>query len=865
MNVLELQRLIPKVEGHKISTLDSWEDNIYVGTQDGFLLVFTVSEDGPTGKFTFNLDIKKSLGHGKKPVQQIQVFKDILKLFTLCDGNVDVLNLFTLEPTATMPITKGISLFCSEKRSPLYRICIQVNKKLSFYEYVGNFELIKEIALHEKAVTLEWYNGVVCIGLKKQYVLMELETAEVTPLFPLEKSTVPIINLMSDDILIVKDELGVFISDKGLPTRTNILWNSPPTAVGFLQPYTVALEPKNQCLEVHNILNQALVQSLPFPVKKNFKFIAKSEGSKHMLLASSTTIYTITAMTIEKQIERLLSMRKIKDVIALMEDVTANDRREEREMKLKKVHRECGLVLFRHLDLDDAFSHFQKSTIDPREIIEFYPDLLSIDTDYLPSEKRILLTDLVSILLRDEEAKERTLGLAKTLLINFLKQRLKTRDLSELAVKDIHTALMKLYLQVTEEDLKRNPMDELIALLKSTTILHMQDVEVAFQLEKKYNALGLLYRGAKEYEKALITWSKLGSGEYKDGGFTGVPESVELLSVLDFKESFVNLQLLWKYAEWVLLKNPEKGIQVFTSKLHPVPLDPKQVLEYLSPMNEKLVRLYLEFLVFDCQLTKEPDFPTRLAVIYVNSLLPIVKAKGMTGQDSVFIETRTKLLTLLRQAKSYAEPAILSLIISLPFYEEQIILYSRLNKHQKALEVIVDNLRDYDRAEAYCLEYKNDNTGLTLSLLRVYLADQKEEGDFIPKSALSLLNSHARELDPVMVLPLLPNDMPLQSVSEYLRKSIQGHIHTLRQGQIVKNLGKSESLNVKHKLSLMNKKSVTISKERMCPVCQKRMGDKYFCRFPNGQVVHFKCAGPEAPFTVCPVTGEDFKQPHQFF
>lgn len=57
----------------------------------------------------------------------------------------------------------------------------------------------------------------------------------------------------------------------------------------------------------------------------------------------------------------------------------------------------------------------------------------------------------------------------------------------------------------------------------------------------------------------------------------------------------------------------------------------------------------------------------------------------------------------------------------------------------------------------------------------------------------------------------------------------------------------------------MTNKSVHVTRERTCPVCQKRLGDKYFVRFPNGQVVHFKCAGPEPPFTVCPVTKEGMK------
>lgn len=57
----------------------------------------------------------------------------------------------------------------------------------------------------QKAVIMEWYKGVLCIGLQKEYILFDVETGEITPMFPLEKSTVPIIKLLSDDVLLAKD------------------------------------------------------------------------------------------------------------------------------------------------------------------------------------------------------------------------------------------------------------------------------------------------------------------------------------------------------------------------------------------------------------------------------------------------------------------------------------------------------------------------------------------------------------------------------------------------------------------------------------------------------------------------------------
>jgi hypothetical protein len=53
------------------------EESIYIGTDEGVLLQYTT--DG-------SLKQKKNLGHGKKPIEKILIFGDLMKLVTLC-GN----------------------------------------------------------------------------------------------------------------------------------------------------------------------------------------------------------------------------------------------------------------------------------------------------------------------------------------------------------------------------------------------------------------------------------------------------------------------------------------------------------------------------------------------------------------------------------------------------------------------------------------------------------------------------------------------------------------------------------------------------------------------------------------------------------
>lgn len=50
---IEWKILIPKIEGTKISSLSSWQDEIFIGTIDGQLICYTVEEDQASGKVIF--------------------------------------------------------------------------------------------------------------------------------------------------------------------------------------------------------------------------------------------------------------------------------------------------------------------------------------------------------------------------------------------------------------------------------------------------------------------------------------------------------------------------------------------------------------------------------------------------------------------------------------------------------------------------------------------------------------------------------------------------------------------------------------------------------------------------------------------
>lgn len=104
---------------------------------------------------------------------------------------------------------------------------------------------------------------------------------------------------------------------------------------------------------------------------------------------------------------------------------------------------------------------------------------------------------------------------------------------------------------------------------------------------------------------------------------------------------------------------------------------------------------YLEHLVLD-RRTKEVAYHTQLANIYLSHVLDSNK-NGVTPRDY-----RTKLQTFLRASSFYLPEKILELCTANHLHAERAILYEKLERHDEALLVFVNDLLDIDAAKDYC-------------------------------------------------------------------------------------------------------------------------------------------------------------------
>eukprot|EP01132_Coremiostelium_polycephalum_P000685 gene685-846_t len=698
------------------------------------------------------MEKKRSLGHGKKSIEKILLIPDVSKLLTLCDGNLDVLNLYNLEPTTPIgPASKGVTTFCIKKNSPDYRLCILSKRKLSFFEYVGVFELYKEVVLPDSPITLEWCQNTLCLGYRKEYAILDIDNEFHRVLFPLDR-TLPRTKLLpeSGKLLLTTEDVSVAINLLGEPVQGALQWSSNPISFAYYEPYLVTLL-QNKTIEIHDTFNERLVQAftkLPHP-SPPFMFHAISEGrgnGKDLLVLYSSgpnTVYCLNLGNPDGLIQELISSGNSEDAIRMFEiffkreraSISYEDSYDSEQEKLihrqrlAKIYEQIGLNDFYKFQYSSAFKYLNQSQIDPRSIIAFYPSYLPYQTNFRSSSASAT-EDIFQLIERyqhqqqlDDTKKLELIQESKLQLTHYLESKCTVAKADE--QKDIVTVLIKLYSEF-------NNRDKLIQLLRKSYQFFLQDVEEWLNSRKLYSNLGIIYQFTEKYRKALLLWLKLSNGELKDTHQSdGIEESISLLeggdsgtAVVNNNNNLVNnnvgpnleppKELIWEFAPYLISNYPDRAIRIFLKhRKDPLPVD--EVLEFLQPYGTKLYQRFLEFIIFE-EGNRTEYLHTRLASSYIDTIFNISPEfnnsnnsnnsnNNSTTTNCIIPEPtpeRHKLIDLLEFSNCYNASALLHRLRNSVLYEELVILYLRLSQYEMMFNIIVWKLKDFAKAEYIC-------------------------------------------------------------------------------------------------------------------------------------------------------------------
>ncbi|KAI9281130.1 CNH domain-containing protein [Sporodiniella umbellata] len=869
----------------RVESIFAHGDRLLIGTGSGQLLEYDIKEplvadDNEVPEVTLSKTMKT---FSKRPIEQLDIIKEIDLLVSLSDGLVSLHDLHTFELRMALAKTKGANLFAvqtmvemsPEENIPVLttRLAVAVRKKLLVFVWKDTqFCETKELNIPDRIKAMSWVGATkICLGFVSEYALMDVEEGKLTELFALAgpeagpmgalnnfynlsigaRGGKPMITkIPNNEMLLARDHLSIFLGLDGNPTRKEgIEWSGAPEQIGYSYPYVIAILPKH--VEIRNIQTLTLVQHIDLA---HTRFL--NQG-KLVYVASASQIYRLTPYSFSSQIDQLVEKQEYKEAVSLLDQIDAV-LVQNKEKKLIKIRTTYAHDMFQYGEYDKALDLFQELDTPPGEVIQLYPKIIAGKLSKFTPEEEATMEEAKKELERPPSrasSRANTISSAKrepvllagyhlrdavTYLIRYLtdkRQKLakKLNGASEGTTEEtilsqaalVDTTLLKAYMMTS---------DALVGpLLRVQNHCDVEECEAILMNKKKYKELVDLYNCKGMHERALDLLKKL--EDQTDGPLRGVSSTIRYLQKLGADQ----FDLVLKYSRWVLEKDPKNGMDIFIDDLAESETFPRDdVLSHLESISSDLVIQYLEYIIQDLR-DESPEYHDRLVFAYLDKINLHKKQKDNKDNMS---KTRARLLSFLTESAFYNARRMLTRLPDDDLYEERAILLSRIGQHDQALDIYVYKLKNYLMAEEYCTKvfHVDPKRGedMYLTLLRVYLKPSNHQKPLI-EPALDLLAHHGSHINASEVLSILPETIGVQGLFPFFEKYIRATNRSRNMNLIVKNLLKAEQIQVEEQSMFYRSRSVKITDDRMCPQCNKRIGNSVFAVFPNGVVVHYSC------------------------
>ncbi|KAK3830887.1 MAG: vacuolar sorting protein 39 domain 2-domain-containing protein [Linnemannia elongata] len=968
-----------------VESLDSFENHLYLGTSDGHLLHYVIEEqiasqsDLPRSR----LVRRRALGFGKKVVERIMVISALRIAILLCDSQLTFYSLpdFQPFPPQNFPPIKGVTAFCEDSAQSGHvsedgsvRLCVIKRRIIQFYSVWSDaISDPKELDLPKGALVVTRWKNFICLADAKDFNLIDSRVGRMIPVLPVVQSSnsgsnaqvlKPVcIAITENEFLLAsattsgQTAIGIFCSGAGDPVRGTLQWSSYPRALGIEFPYVAALL-RGNIIEVHNILDQNLVQTIRFDSALEIRTLVQGPGLAvwmsslaralvqqsetesqsqqetnriatvlaRVLFAGKDTVSALVTTPLVLHADNLLQQGFVEKALLLSEKANAtiseeNRHRERLQFELDFIHQKSGLIYLEETLFDDAFALFLRGRIDPRAIISMFPDVLQ-QPDLIANVKlfggvrellrqRGTLQDIINRTVarsgdQGAELGNMLLTNAKEVFLQYLikckREYRTTKGRPGPIAEAIDTALLGLWVDSGDDK-------NLLQLLGTANACRQDLSEAKLRSAGKHYALSIWYKSHKKQGSALAIWKRLIQGELEDSS-----SAVSLQDMATLLLSLQDVALIEEYGWWIVGRDETIGLKIFMpgDSKRAALFDPDRVLEsFKIKVSQEGIMAYLEYLITQ-RKSEVPEHHTMLSQLYVDNIVRVVansqsstkhqeltnvfkeqqSRKLMTSGDVKSLESagimdtflsylqsnskvdpissyRAKLSQLLQSTPVLDANEILTKVKSIPFLRYEVaLLLARTGKFEESIGILVKEAKDYQGAEILCLNGGNFKSRskatkaattsegavpkvtaaeldkrrkLFMILLKEYLRLPEDDGGM--NLTLRLLDSQSSYLDISEVVQFLPEYWSVESLQEYLLRSLRRSYHDFKEIQIVKGLSLGENLRISEELFQLYETQgpVVITADDICHVCGDAVADAVFMRTVDMRIIHLHC------------------------
>ncbi|CAH8525754.1 unnamed protein product [Schistosoma mattheei] len=524
------------------------------------------------------------IGTSKGLVSQLIIQELYDNKTSFCFSNVLSRRIFIMN---FIPSFKGVSSFhlCSfddEKE----KLCIGFKSGLIqlHHIFVSTCMLVFETRLTEVPQSLCISPHFLCVASDSSYISINLRTNSTTELLRSVKEPVRnyIVYFTQNEFIVSgPGSLGIIVDANGVSHRAPLQLSPNIVEVFVWRNYFFTIT--DEFFTIHNILTQSQIQTINLQKPS----VACFSADAHLLYftgtsdcnTDTTSIRNIQVLGPERWdlIARRFILTGCLKQAFLVQQQERNRLTQAMQLQVEKFKHEqqlfdkrrqqvLGLLGFYHFEkgeLDKAASYFEQSTIDIREILFRYPDLLPKGCYFMPNwfyklhqtnpeanhnnddnaqTSGINLTSDLCILRAAEDSAndDHDLTISSSWLLKyeeFLFNFLRKHHKSKFVEKHLHfveTALVKLYVRLQQAGIQPYPYELIIntssidsqsgegGLTKSTNNNNQEN-------NNAYHALALIYRWQGNLSGALEIWRKLVYNELNDSSFPGVEFYISIL------------------------------------------------------------------------------------------------------------------------------------------------------------------------------------------------------------------------------------------------------------------------------------------------------------------------------------------------
>ncbi|QBM89930.1 sorting protein 39 domain 2 [Metschnikowia aff. pulcherrima] len=364
------------------------------------------------------------------------------------------------------------------------------------------------------------------------------------------------------------------------------------------------------------------------------------------------------------------------------------------------------------------------------------------------------------------------------------------------------------------------------------------------------------YFGRALHEEALRLLSNLASENVPEKGgsseyLTGPDLTIQYMQRLTNE----HLDLIFKYAHWVLSENAELAIenakQIFMNDSFECEgYDRFKVLDYILGVikNDDMAIAYLEWLLHESDMLENalkkkevPRLSTRLCLLYLKKMA----ALNTDGKTFTRSQPYQRMKKLLAGGIDYEPWTLLKNISDEDKYLRlTVLIYHRLGEHQKSVDILYNQLGDLDEAMQYCADVylapngENDGQKLLFKLLEDLLMHYNENKDAIAR----LVTLQGHKMPTLQLLATLPNDFPLHKLALFLANTTRELEEKRSKLQLESQLYKIGASKIHYGLVMAQAHHYKVTgADQKCHICAKPLGHSVTCANNANQIVHYGC------------------------